>query len=485
MKNWLLYVLSAIVLTSCSSSTKSIDSIERTPQQAQSDEEIFENSFQTVMNATGTNQKEIDQNRARQMAAYLHRQMGYFYLASGLVMKFDEELNRLYRVRVRDASTEIDTTELEKLNFQLNVAREMVERNLHELQHVFARLLEEGNGKGPLQKAAWYSLTALNKPFDVAWTEGDQWAVISLAQEFKATFEQVQAANPSIKMESPKFFKYTKKSEEEKRTAYARNILRYESRKPRYVDSFLQKKWDDYQAERKAEQEKEKSRQPNAAQIYPDAGSAGTINGSAFPKGTWALTFDDGPHPKHTKGMLDALNRGNYRGMFFWLSKNMKAMPAIVDQTKNEGSRRASHSYTHANLPKLNSAGLDKEITQAATAFEEVVGSRPTFFRCPYGACGPSGGAIRQKIAQNKMVHALWNVDTLDWQDKNPESIFQRTKKQMEVQGRGIVLFHDIHPQSVKATELLVDWLQTKSTWKVMTLDEIVSQETGKDYPSP
>jgi peptidoglycan/xylan/chitin deacetylase (PgdA/CDA1 family) len=173
------------------------------------------------------------------------------------------------------------------------------------------------------------------------------------------------------------------------------------------------------------------------------------------------------------------------KGHFFWLSQNMKLYPELIQSAENAGFRRSSHSFTHANLPKLSEAGLTHEIDDAADVFEELVGQRPTFFRCPYGACAGNGSRIRQHIANQKMIHVAWNVDSLDWQDKNPYTIFERVKKQMEIQGRGIVLFHDIHPQSVEALKMVMAYIKNKKDWQVVTLDEAVKAETGRDYPSP
>jgi peptidoglycan/xylan/chitin deacetylase (PgdA/CDA1 family) len=140
----------------------------------------------------------------------------------------------------------------------------------------------------------------------------------------------------------------------------------------------------------------------------------------------------------------------------------------------------------------LNQADLNHEIIDAYNGFADVVGEPPTLFRCPYGACGGANSKIRQMIADKHMMHVFWNVDSLDWQDLDPNSILARVQKQMETLGRGIVLFHDIHPQSVKAVQLLVNWLHTeKTTWKLLTIEDMIRHETAdskspsKNYHSP
>ena len=62
------------------------------------------------------------------------------------------------------------------------------------------------------------------------------------------------------------------------------------------------------------------------------------------------------------------------------------------------------------------------------------------------------------------MIHVFWNIDTLDWQDKNPKTILALSIKQMNASANnsGIILFHDIHSQSVTASTMLMDYLNAK-----------------------
>lgn len=168
----------------------------------------------------------------------------------------------------------------------------------------------------------------------------------------------------------------------------------------------------------------------------------------------------------------------------------MNAYPNIVTQARNNEKTNgnkfyvASHSMSHANLPTLNAQKLEVEISDAATLFHKIVGERPTLFRCPYGACGPMGSAIREVIAKNNMLHVHWNVDTLDWQDKNPQSIFERSKKQIELRGKGIVLFHDVHPQSVEALKILIPYMKSKK-YRIISLPQMVTEIREEKFDSP
>jgi hypothetical protein len=45
----------------------------------------------------------------------------------------------------------------------------------------------------------------------------------------------------------------------------------------------------------------------------------------------------------------------------------------------------------------------------------------------------------------------MWNIDSLDWADPVPSSIADRVLRSVDKEGRGIILFHDIHERTVKA----------------------------------
>lgn len=199
-------------------------------------------------------------------------------------------------------------------------------------------------------------------------------------------------------------------------------------------------------------------REPQSAgEVVPSSSSKGNLTGNTFKTGRWALTYDDGPSAKHTTKILDNLEAKAMVTSFFWLAELTPRYQTLINRSKTLGMALGNHSFSHKNLPKFGQSTLNKEINESTAVHTRMYGFKPTYFRCPYGACGGNGSNIRQMIANQGMVHIFWNVDSLDWQDKNPASIVNRVTKAMAVAKRGIILFHDIHPQSVEATRLLMN----------------------------
>lgn len=430
-----------------------------------------------------------DGEKSRDFANYLDRQRSFFYVAQQLLFTFDEKLDVIYnKKQIGEQLTTEDVNEFTKIRFQNLIAWEFSERNLHEMLDLYYLALKHANTEGsPYQKSCKWIVANVKKWTDEAWKKGDKSAIIVLAQNLNDV--NVQFGTEKANVKAPSFDAYLKPSEAMLAEAYKRSKWLVANRKKTHIDTFIENKFSEYLKERAGESEQEflntnnSFRTPQALDdLYPSPDGKGHVTGNRFPAGKWAMTFDDGPAPTHTQGMVNNLKNNNVHGTFFWQTQNVMKYPAIP-QTKSPLFSRASHSYTHANLPKQSSAGLDKEINKAVTDFAKVVGEKPTMYRCPYGACGPMNGTIRTLIAKNNMLHIAWNVDTLDWQDKNPESIFQRSKKQIDSLGRGIVLFHDIHPQSVIASDKVIKYLKSKYT--IAPLNKLIEESRGKAYYSP
>lgn len=189
------------------------------------------------------------------------------------------------------------------------------------------------------------------------------------------------------------------------------------------------------------------------------------INGSGFPKGKWVLTFDDGPHKQHTRAIAKVLKQHGVKSEFFWLSKNVKAYNGIAKEIYDAGHRISSHSIDHANLPKLGTSQLRNQVSGSRDAIQAVLQNqgassyRMKYFRAPYGAgvMPPKSQKVIDAISGAGLTHVAWNVDSLDWQDKNSKSVVDRVIKQMKAQGRGVILFHDIQAPTAQTVSLLLN----------------------------
>lgn len=202
-----------------------------------------------------------------------------------------------------------------------------------------------------------------------------------------------------------------------------------------------------------------KTRTPNAV-----SANFKTVNGNSFAAGTWVLTFDDGPHKDYTRQIASTLRNNGVTAEFFWLSKNVATYPTIAKEILDAGHGVSSHSRDHSNLAKLSGSALTAQISGSRDTITQVLREKGAsnysmkYFRAPYGSgvMSPKVERVMNAIADAGLIHIAWNVDSLDWQDKNSASVVARVVKQMRANGKGIVLFHDIHKSTANTVPLLL-----------------------------
>ena len=209
----------------------------------------------------------------------------------------------------------------------------------------------------------------------------------------------------------------------------------------------------------------------------PSTSKSGNITGNEFPAKVWSLTYDDGPGKASTMTILAALQKRDLKATFFQLAQKAQENKVEALKLSAAGMEIASHSWSHQQLTKVGAVALKKEISDATAAISKVHnGTKIRFFRLPYGA-GVNSPNIRELIKKNGLIHVFWNIDTLDWMAQDPQKIVDRTKAMMKKTARdaGVILFHDIHDRTAKASPAIMDYLKQDGR-RVCTLATIVDQ---------
>jgi peptidoglycan/xylan/chitin deacetylase (PgdA/CDA1 family)/tetratricopeptide (TPR) repeat protein len=194
------------------------------------------------------------------------------------------------------------------------------------------------------------------------------------------------------------------------------------------------------------------------------------ILSSELPPKTLLLTFDDGPHPRYTDKVLEILKKYNLQGVFFEVGKNLgtvdkneqiKLAPTAAASYRvlQAGSAIGNHSYSHPVLPKLTAEKATEELATTNKLLKYILKQDPTLFRPPYGATNDS---IRALVQTDQLKTMIWNIDSLDWADPVPASVAQRVTTEIDKNGRGIILFHDIHKVVLDVLPKLIEALQAK-----------------------
>jgi uncharacterized caspase-like protein/peptidoglycan/xylan/chitin deacetylase (PgdA/CDA1 family) len=191
------------------------------------------------------------------------------------------------------------------------------------------------------------------------------------------------------------------------------------------------------------------------------------IFGTALPKKTVVLTFDDGPHRRYSEEIAAILKQYGAPAVFFSVGRNIGTVGTDGKPHLNPGadvSRHlmaagyvlGNHSFSHAQLSRQTGDALKAEIFNTDALLKAVSPQRSPLFRFPYGARNSEG---MHALASAHLTSVMWNIDSLDWADPVPSSIVDRVLNSVNKEGRGIILFHDIHERTVKALPAVLDRL--------------------------
>lgn len=98
-----------------------------------------------------------------------------------------------------------------------------------------------------------------------------------------------------------------------------------------------------------------------------------------------SISFDAAWGNEDTQTLIDILTTHDVCATFFlvggWVDKYPESVQALADA----GMEVMNHSDTHPHLAQLSSEQVKSEVRTCADKIEQLTGTRPTLFRCPYG----------------------------------------------------------------------------------------------------
>lgn len=190
-----------------------------------------------------------------------------------------------------------------------------------------------------------------------------------------------------------------------------------------------------------------------------------------------AFTFDDGPN-YNTSKVIDILNKYNVTATFFVTGKNIKANERVIEKMYEYNMEIGNHTYNHLLLTKYNKEKIKDEIEKTNNLIYDIVGSYPKLLR-------PSYGSVNKKIKEiSNMPIIIWNIDTLDWKNKNSNKI--ATKILDKVKDGDIILMHDIYKATLNSLDIVIPKL-LENGYQIVSVSELfyykeIELQNGKVY---
>jgi len=156
---------------------------------------------------------------------------------------------------------------------------------------------------------------------------------------------------------------------------------------------------------------------------------------------TIALTFDDGPHPQYTPGLLEVLHRHGVPASFFWLGLCVERSPDIARMAYQQGHWIGSHGYDHRTFPKLSEQEFRHTLQRTQMAIAHACDLDPATIcdvRPPNGLFTPRTLRLLQQWNYRSV---MWSVVPEDWVSPGVAIVIRRVLQQ--VRNGSIIVLHD------------------------------------------
>ncbi|HZP75688.1 MAG TPA: polysaccharide deacetylase family protein [Pseudolabrys sp.] len=164
------------------------------------------------------------------------------------------------------------------------------------------------------------------------------------------------------------------------------------------------------------------------------------------------LTFDDGPLPPYTEQVLDLLAAECVKVTYFLVGRQANAFPEAAREVYMAGHAVGTHSQNHPlTFDKMPTEAVEKEIDDGIASVAAALGTPDAlapYFRIP--------GLMRSDYVEGLLATRslmVWGIDfdADDWMHISSDQIVRRAMERLDKRGKGILLLHDIHPQTVAA----------------------------------
>ena len=180
------------------------------------------------------------------------------------------------------------------------------------------------------------------------------------------------------------------------------------------------------------------------------------------------FTFDDGPNPKTTPLVLDALAKHHIHATFFLVGDRItefsqggaRAHPREL----REGHIIGNHTMTHKDLcsSKSRRRRAAHDIDDGKATIEKVTGGFTTvWFRVPFGVrCE----RVENLLAERHLTHFHWDLDPQEWKHNITQKAIDYVEKQVgKMTGRNVLLMHDVKTATAEALPQILDWIDAEN----------------------
>jgi peptidoglycan/xylan/chitin deacetylase (PgdA/CDA1 family) len=154
----------------------------------------------------------------------------------------------------------------------------------------------------------------------------------------------------------------------------------------------------------------------------------------------YGLTFDDGPHPRGTPAVLEALAARGVHATFFLVGEQVVRNPSLAAEIVAAGHGIGLHCDRHRNLLRVGPRAVSEDIARARARIEDATACEIERYRPPYGIFNAAALSIAKANGWRPLLWTHWGRD---WEAAaSAESIAERLVGRDVPQG-SVLLLHD------------------------------------------
>lgn len=172
---------------------------------------------------------------------------------------------------------------------------------------------------------------------------------------------------------------------------------------------------------------------------------------------------------EYLEDMLDTMKAYGVHCTFFvggcWADDNNALILRIVE----EGHEIGNHGYFHKDAKELSYAQNKSEIVANNDLIKAVTGKTPSLFAPPSGSYGKDVLKVCEDLG---MKVIMWSRDTIDWRDKNTETIYKRATDKIEA--GDMILAHPTYNTAEALPDILKYYKEHGLT--AVTVSQIISK---------
>ncbi|MBY0417910.1 MAG: polysaccharide deacetylase family protein [Pararheinheimera sp.] len=187
-----------------------------------------------------------------------------------------------------------------------------------------------------------------------------------------------------------------------------------------------------------------------------------------------ALTFDDGPTPHYTAGILQLLDLYQAKATFFVTGAETQRYMTQAKQIVAAGHQLGNHSWFHNRMLFMSLDEINREIEGTDQQIREAGYQGEILFRPPYGK---KLVLLPWYLANTKRTSVTWGIapETFGEDSEDPQTMATEVLEQVEP--GSIVLLHLMYKNreaSRAALPIIIKGLKEKG-YRMVTLSELLA----------